>query len=180
MIIDETFYEERQGCYELTRVHHVDGNTVRVRVYRDFYGFQRHAVAEVLTPAHLDNDGELTVDPVVRLDSVGRCRRHAPDPCRGLTARAGTTHPLPAHLKKMAAAGHAIHHTGPPRFEVTEAGIAAAGTLPPPSARTGSAQPSTRRKPVTRPNGELYVPRLSTRPPTGAPATFTPSPPPWS
>jgi hypothetical protein len=50
MIVDETFYERRQGCYELTRVHHVDGNTVRIRVYRDFYGFQSHAVAEVLTP----------------------------------------------------------------------------------------------------------------------------------
>ena len=50
MIIDETFCQTRQGCYELTQVHHVDGMTVRVRVHRDAYAFQSHAVVEVLTP----------------------------------------------------------------------------------------------------------------------------------
>ena len=50
MIADETFHSSRQGCYELTRVYHVDGHVLRVRVHRDSYGFQSHAVAEVLTP----------------------------------------------------------------------------------------------------------------------------------
>ena len=50
MIIDETFCQTRQGCYELTQVHHIDGLTLRVRVQRDAYAFQSHAVAEVLTP----------------------------------------------------------------------------------------------------------------------------------
>jgi hypothetical protein len=52
MLIDETFHDKSYGCFELTRVHHVDANTVRIRVYRDFYDFQSHAVAEVLTPEH--------------------------------------------------------------------------------------------------------------------------------
>src|SRR5438270_7380110 len=65
-------------------------------------------------------------------------------------------------LKRMAAAGYATHHTGPHRFQITQAGIDAAGTLPPP----GSATPRPRgagssrgRRPVPRPNGELYFPR---------------------
>lgn len=64
-------------------------------------------------------------------------------------------------LKKMAAAGHAIHHTGPHRFQITAAGIAAAGTLPPPAPGTtrGGGSRSVRRVPVTRPNGEHYFPR---------------------
>jgi hypothetical protein len=49
VIIDEMFSQSRQGCYRLTRVHHVDGHTIQIRVYRDFYGSQSHAVAEVLT-----------------------------------------------------------------------------------------------------------------------------------
>ena len=68
--------------------------------------------------------------------------------------------------KKMAAAGHATHHVGPHRFTVTQAGIDAAGTLPPPPPRpTGSGGGSGgrpragRRAAVTRPNGELYYPR---------------------
>jgi hypothetical protein len=64
-------------------------------------------------------------------------------------------------LKRMAAAGYAIHHTDPHRFQITQAGIDAAGTLPPPPPRTpGAATTRTsRRQPVHRPNGELYFPR---------------------
>ena len=64
-------------------------------------------------------------------------------------------------LKRMAAAGYASHHTGPHRFQVTQAGIDAAGTLPPPAPRpTGASGPRPgRRQPVRRPNGELYFPR---------------------
>ncbi|MGC9668474.1 hypothetical protein ACNTMW_18200 [Planosporangium sp. 12N6] len=50
--VDETFHPKRYGCYELTRVYHVDGHVLRVWIYRDFYDFQSHAVAEVLTPQH--------------------------------------------------------------------------------------------------------------------------------
>ncbi|MGC9668490.1 AAA family ATPase [Planosporangium sp. 12N6] len=66
-------------------------------------------------------------------------------------------------LKRMAAAGYATHHTNPHRFAVTQAGIDAAGTLPPPAPRTtptaGGTGRGGRRTPVTRPNGELYFPR---------------------
>jgi hypothetical protein len=50
VIIDETFHQSRQGCYQLTRVHHVDGHVLRIRVSRDSYDFQSSAVVEVLTP----------------------------------------------------------------------------------------------------------------------------------
>jgi nitric oxide reductase NorQ protein len=63
----------------------------------------------------------------------------------------------------MAAAGHATHHTNPHRFQVTQAGIDAAGTLPPapprPTGSSGGTSRASRRAPVTRPNGELYYPR---------------------
>ncbi|MEU8299724.1 AAA family ATPase [Micromonospora sp. NPDC048909] len=64
-------------------------------------------------------------------------------------------------LKKMAAAGYATHHTKPHRFQITQAGIDAAGTMPPPAPRSpGSSSPrSARRQPVARPNGDLYFPR---------------------
>ncbi|MGW3607934.1 AAA family ATPase [Micromonospora sp. NPDC005161] len=64
-------------------------------------------------------------------------------------------------LKKMAAAGYATHHTGPHRFQITQAGMDAAGTLPPPPPRTptGSGGARSRRQPVPRPNGDLYFPR---------------------
>ncbi|MFG1888098.1 AAA family ATPase [Micromonospora sp. NPDC049051] len=63
-------------------------------------------------------------------------------------------------LKKMTAAGYATHHTGPHRFQITQAGIDAAGTMPPPAPRApGNPVRSTRRQPVMRPNGELYFPR---------------------
>jgi nitric oxide reductase NorQ protein len=67
-------------------------------------------------------------------------------------------------LKKMAAAGYATHVRDPHhRFQITPAGIAAAGTLPPPApggtASGGRSGRPGKRKPVTRPNGELYWPR---------------------
>jgi hypothetical protein len=66
-------------------------------------------------------------------------------------------------LKRMAAAGHASHHLGPHRFQITQEGIDAAGTLPPPPPRIpGTTSPhggSGRRRPVIRPNGEHYFPR---------------------
>ncbi|GAA5200666.1 AAA family ATPase [Rugosimonospora acidiphila] len=65
-------------------------------------------------------------------------------------------------LKRMTDAGYATHHTNPHRFQITPAGIDAAGTLPPPPPRTASRSGpgrSSHRKPVTRPNGDLYFPR---------------------
>jgi nitric oxide reductase NorQ protein len=69
-------------------------------------------------------------------------------------------------LKKMAAAGHATHHRDPHhRFQITQAGIDAAGTLPPAAPRTHSGGSSggggrqSRPAPVPRPNGTLYHPR---------------------
>jgi MoxR-like ATPase len=67
--------------------------------------------------------------------------------------------------KRMADAGHATHYTGPHRFEVTQAGIDAAGTMPPPAPRTAGARTGrgSTRQPVRRPNGELYHPRRLAR-----------------
>ncbi len=64
-------------------------------------------------------------------------------------------------LKKMAAAAYATHHAGPHRFQITQAGIAAAGALPPPGTPTARRRTGGggRRRPVPRPNGELYFPR---------------------
>ncbi|MET7831307.1 AAA family ATPase [Micromonospora sediminicola] len=66
-------------------------------------------------------------------------------------------------LKKMAAAGHATHHRDPHhRFQITQAGIDAAGTLPAtaPRARASSGGGrQARPAPVARPNGTLYHPR---------------------
>ncbi|MGN9920286.1 AAA family ATPase [Micromonospora palomenae] len=63
-------------------------------------------------------------------------------------------------LKKMAAAGYASHYTGPHRFQITKAGIDAAGAMPPPAPRTPrSGRGAGRRQPVPRPNGDLYFPR---------------------
>ncbi|WP_230860577.1 AAA family ATPase [Actinoplanes aureus] len=64
--------------------------------------------------------------------------------------------------KKMAAAGHATHHTNPHRFQITQAGIDAAGSLLPAAGRPRSG--SGRRRagkptPVTRPSGQTYYPR---------------------
>ncbi|WP_250008777.1 AAA family ATPase [Actinoplanes sp. M2I2] len=63
-------------------------------------------------------------------------------------------------LKKMAAAGHATHQSNPHRFQITQAGIDAAGT--PPTSTRSAARSSGRQPrpdPVTRPNGTLYYPR---------------------
>ena len=64
-------------------------------------------------------------------------------------------------LKRMAAAGYATHQAGPHRFQITPAGIAAAGTLPPPLARPapGGGRRRGRPEPIRRPNGQLYHPR---------------------
>ncbi|MFI7208064.1 AAA family ATPase [Micromonospora aurantiaca (nom. illeg.)] len=66
-------------------------------------------------------------------------------------------------LKKMAAAGHATHHRDPHhRFQITQAGIDAAGTLPATAPRTrasGGGGRQSRPAPVARPNGTLYHPR---------------------
>jgi hypothetical protein len=50
VIVDELFHQGGHGSYELTRVHHIDGYVLRIRVYRDSYAKQSTAVAEVLTP----------------------------------------------------------------------------------------------------------------------------------
>ena len=62
-------------------------------------------------------------------------------------------------LKRMAAAGYAVHHTGPHRFQITPQGVAAAGTLPPPTPRPATGPRRVGRQPVTRPGGGLYFPR---------------------
>jgi hypothetical protein len=63
-------------------------------------------------------------------------------------------------LKKMTAAGYATHQSSPHRFSVTQAGIDAAGALPPlPPRPAGTSAPRARRQPITRPNGDPYFPR---------------------
>ncbi|MEV0430579.1 AAA family ATPase [Micromonospora sp. NPDC050495] len=64
-------------------------------------------------------------------------------------------------LKKMAAAGYATHTSGPHRFQITQAGIDAAGAAPPPTPGTPrqARRGAGRRQPVPRPNGDLYFPR---------------------
>jgi len=64
-------------------------------------------------------------------------------------------------LKRMATAGYATHQSNPHRFTVTQAGIDAAGALPPPAPRPAGSPAARhgRRQPVTRPNGDPYFPR---------------------
>lgn len=50
MIVDDSFGAYDQG-YRLARTYRLGGHTVRVRIRRDFYEMQSHAVVEVLTPA---------------------------------------------------------------------------------------------------------------------------------
>src|SRR5436189_4118015 len=75
--------------------------------------------------------------------------------------RAAASPRRPAAPRTRPAAGYATHHTHPHRFQVTQAGIDAAGALPPPLPRTGpsSGPRPSRRQPVARPNGEPYFPR---------------------
>ena len=64
-------------------------------------------------------------------------------------------------LKRMTAAGHATHTPGPHRFQITQAGIDASGSLPPPITRPAGDRTNRRGRsaPVARPNGTLYYPR---------------------
>ncbi|TQS42827.1 hypothetical protein [Cryptosporangium phraense] len=50
-IVDAVFAQTREGCYRLTRVHHIAGRVLRVDVDRDYYPFQSHARAEILAPS---------------------------------------------------------------------------------------------------------------------------------
>ncbi|WP_430788136.1 AAA family ATPase [Actinoplanes sp. G11-F43] len=62
--------------------------------------------------------------------------------------------------RKMAAAGHATHDRDPHRFQITQPGIAAAGTIPPTTpGRHGGTRRSGKPTPITRPSGLLYYPR---------------------
>lgn len=47
--VDVSFGPTSQG-YRFTRVHRIAGHTVRIRIHRDSYVGQSHAVAAVLTP----------------------------------------------------------------------------------------------------------------------------------
>jgi nitric oxide reductase NorQ protein len=65
-------------------------------------------------------------------------------------------------LKKMTVAGHATHVRDPHhRFQITQAGIDAAGTLASTTPRISNrtAAPTVRPAPVVRPNGSPYYPR---------------------
>jgi hypothetical protein len=49
MLLDSSFDRGGEGTYSLTQTHRTPaGYTVRVRVRRDYYSHQSHAVAEVL------------------------------------------------------------------------------------------------------------------------------------
>lgn len=50
MLVDESFGFTRQGCYDLTQVHHHGGRTLQVRIRRDSYAHQSSAYVAVLTP----------------------------------------------------------------------------------------------------------------------------------
>jgi nitric oxide reductase NorQ protein len=81
------------------------------------------------------------------------------DITRGINARsAGAVHEA---CLRMTAAGYTTHTTGPHRFRITPAGIAADGALPPPAPRSTSGGGGRAVKPhaVQRPNGEWYHPR---------------------
>ena len=65
-------------------------------------------------------------------------------------------------LKKMTAAGHVTHHPNPHRYQITQAGVDAAGTLPPATGgpRTGSGRSRAGRPAsIVRPGGQTYYPR---------------------
>jgi MoxR-like ATPase len=98
----------------------------------------------------------LSTQPGVTL-TVGEVTRAIGAPSTGAVTLA---------LQKMAAAGHAVHETGPHRFTVTQAGVDAAGSIPSPQPRTAGAGGggavggrSRKHPPIQRPNGALYFPR---------------------
>ncbi|GAB3861795.1 AAA family ATPase [Dactylosporangium cerinum] len=67
-------------------------------------------------------------------------------------------------LKKMSLAGHATHRRDPHhRYQITQAGIDAAGAMPPTAPHPGGGNSgggrASRPAPVPRPNGTLYHPR---------------------
>lgn len=49
MMVDESIDRYDEGCYTLTRIHHVDGHIIRVRIRDDNLPYQALAVAEVLS-----------------------------------------------------------------------------------------------------------------------------------
>ncbi|WP_328463560.1 AAA family ATPase [Actinoplanes sp. NBC_00393] len=89
-----------------------------------------------------------------RPHKVGEITKAIEAPSTGAVAEAA---------KRMVAAGHATHHRDPHhRFQITQAGIDAAGALPPTT--SGSRGGSRRSRggkpaPITRPSGLLYYPR---------------------
>ncbi len=50
-VIETTFGRTTNDGPSITRIYHCGEHTVRVRIARDFYQIQSHALAEVLTPA---------------------------------------------------------------------------------------------------------------------------------
>jgi len=78
VIVDETFALTGQG-YRLTRVHHLGEHTLRVRVNRDGYEEQSHAVVEVLTPALTWTQLAAEPTPTWYQATPGRHARPTPD-----------------------------------------------------------------------------------------------------
>ena len=73
-------------------------------------------------------------------------------------------------LQRMAAAGYATHHTGPHRFQITPAGIDAAGTLPPPA-------PATRPAPAAPADADRRAPGAAAQRAAVLPAPARPAAP---
>ncbi|MEU5554270.1 hypothetical protein ABZ738_31315 [Micromonospora sp. NPDC047793] len=82
--VDRVFGERRQG-YDLTEIRRVDGKVLRVRIYRDFYPHQSHALVEVLTPAMTWT--ELTTEPASAWHSATPSRSTSPAPLDHLAER---------------------------------------------------------------------------------------------
>lgn len=57
IIVDETFHQSRQDCYELTRVHHFDGHVPVAAGLALQPRLPEPPVAEVLTPQRTHRDG---------------------------------------------------------------------------------------------------------------------------
>ncbi|MBX7269570.1 hypothetical protein KIF24_28550 [Micromonospora sp. Llam7] len=82
--VDRVFGERPQG-YNLTEIRRVDGKLLRVRIYRDFYPHQSHALVEVLTPAMTWT--ELTTEPASAWHSATPSRSTSPAPLDNLAER---------------------------------------------------------------------------------------------